>query len=52
MIKQLYSVRYYPEGKRFSEIVGHKYRLVSFRLAVKLVRRLKKSGIDAFYTKF
>ncbi|MBX9638064.1 MAG: hypothetical protein K2Q45_11010 [Nitrosomonas sp.] len=43
-----YEIRYWPSITAFSKGVGFKGRLVEYRLACRLIGRLKKSGIDAF----
>lgn len=47
----LYEVRYWPTPYAYSKQVGFKGKLVTFRQAQKIVKRLKKSGIDAFHAK-
>ena len=46
-----YEVRYYPTPTAYSKYVGFKAKLLPYRDAVKVVRKLKKMGIDAFYSK-
>lgn len=43
----MYEVRYYPEVMTDSKMVGTKGRIVNYRKAQAIVRRLKKSGIMA-----
>jgi hypothetical protein len=43
----LYEVRYYPTNNAISQRIGNKCRLVAYRKAQAIVRRLKKSGVDA-----
>lgn len=47
-VVKLYSVRYYPDVSSNSERVGWKGTLRQRSVALKLVKRLKKFGIDAF----
>jgi hypothetical protein len=47
-----YQVRHYPTPSAFSEIVGRFGTLHEYRHALAIVRRLKKSGVDAFAEKF
>jgi len=53
MIKQVnrYEIRYYTETNLYSYYVGFKARLLPYKKAVKIINRLKKSGIDAFHAK-
>lgn len=44
----MYEVRYYPSDASYSKNVGRKCRLLPFRSAQAVVRRLKKAGVDAF----
>lgn len=44
-----YEIRYWPDDISYSKQIGRS--LVEFKKAVKIVRRLKKSGLDAFYSK-
>jgi hypothetical protein len=44
-----YEIRYWPGDNEYSKMIGSK--LLEFKRAVKIVRRLKKSGVDAFYAK-
>ena len=44
---KLYEIRYYPSPSAFSKHVGYKGKLVSYQSALKLVKRLKKAGVDA-----
>lgn len=46
-----YEIRYYSNERAYSNYVGFKAKLLKFRDAVKVVKRLKKSGVDAFYAK-
>ena len=46
-----YAIRYYPNESAYSNYVGFKAKLLKFKDAVKVVKRLKKSGVDAFYSK-
>lgn len=46
-----YDLRYYPSPTAYSKRVGFKARLLPYREAVKVVRKLKKMGVDAFYSK-
>ena len=43
-----YEIRYYPPFPAFSKTVGFKGRLVEYHSACRIVKRLRKSGIDAF----
>lgn len=46
--RKLYSVRYFGwKGSVYSRPVGHKMHLLSRANALRVVRRLKASGIDA-----
>lgn len=46
--RKLYSVRYYGyKGSCFSKVVGFKGRLMERAKALRIVRRLKASGVDA-----
>lgn len=49
MIKtiNLYEVRFFPQGSGVSRNLSRKGRILSYRNAQAVVRRLKKSGIDA-----
>ena len=46
-MKTLYEVRYYPAGSRVSQNVSRKCRVIPYRKALAVIRRLKKSGVDA-----
>ena len=46
-----YQVRYYPTPTSYSQYVG-KGKLHKYRTALKIVKRLKKAGIDAFADKW
>lgn len=51
MAKQMtYQVRFYV-GNQYSKPVGTKYSLKDYRKAGKIVKRLKKSGVEAFAVK-
>lgn len=43
-----YSVRYYPTKTGYSKVVGFKHKLIERKIACAIVKRLKKSGIEAF----
>jgi hypothetical protein len=43
-----YAVRYWPTPTAYSRVVGSKCRLVERSSALRIVRRLKRRGIDAF----
>lgn len=43
----LYEVRYYPSTSGVSRMVGRKSRILPYRRALAVVRRLKKAGVDA-----
>jgi hypothetical protein len=43
----LYEVRVYSEGSAVSRNLSRKCRIVSYRKAQSIVRRLKKFGVDA-----
>lgn len=43
-----YEIRYWPSITAFSKGVGFKGRLVEYRQACGIVKRLRNSGIDAF----
>lgn len=45
--KKLYSVRFTPTGSKIGNAVGHKGRLVPLSAAIKLAKRLCRSGVDA-----
>lgn len=45
-----YQIRHYPTPTGYSVPVGRK--LVTWRQACKIVKRLKKSGLEAFSEKF
>lgn len=47
----MYDIRYYPDDFSFSKPVGYKRRLRRYSEAVRIVRRLKKSNVNAFYDK-
>ncbi len=42
-----YEVRYFPAGSATSRRVGNKCRVLEYRRAQAVVRRLKKAGVDA-----
>lgn len=44
--RKLFSVRYFPSGCVFSVPVGHKARLLPYRQANRVAKRLKRSGVD------
>ncbi len=46
-----YEIRYYPAPTSFSKYVGFKAKLLPFKKAVKVIRKLKSMGLDAFYSK-
>lgn len=46
----MYEIRCYPSKNEFSRGLGRKLR--TYRKACDLVKRLKKSGIDAFKEKY
>lgn len=46
-----YDIRHYPTSTAYSVRVGFKAKLLPYREAVKVVRKLKGMGIDAFYSK-
>ena len=46
-----YEIRHYQNSESYSKYVGFKARLLKFADAVRVTKRLKKSGIDAFYAK-
>ena len=48
--RKLYEVRYIPEGYVFSKHVGYKHRLLSRNVALRVVKRLKSTGVDAYIT--
>ena len=43
----LYEVRYYPAGSAVSQNVSRKCRILPYRKALAVIRRLKKSNVDA-----
>ena len=43
----LYEVRYFPAGSAFSQNVSRKSRILPYRKAQAIVRRLKKAGVNA-----
>ena len=43
----LYEVRVFPHGSGFSRNLSRKSRILPYRTAQTIVRRLKKSGVDA-----
>lgn len=43
----LYEVRYFPAGSAVSQNVSRKSRILPYRKAQAIVRRLKKSGVNA-----
>jgi len=43
----LYEVRYYPAGSAASRNVSRKGRILPYRHALAVIRRLKKAGVDA-----
>lgn len=43
----LYEVRYYPSGSAVSQNVSRKCRILPYRKALAVIRRLKKSNVDA-----
>lgn len=45
----LYEIRYWPSATALSRSYGR--RLVSYRRACRIVRRLKGRGLDAFHEK-
>jgi hypothetical protein len=49
MIKtiNLWEVRFFPQGSGFSRNLSRKSRILPYRTAQAVVRRLKKAGIDA-----
>jgi hypothetical protein len=44
---KLYEVRYFPAGSGVSKNISSKCRIVPFRKAQAIVKRLKKAGVDA-----
>jgi len=47
-IVKRYSVRFYPTKTSYSKAVGFKHKLIERKKALAVVKRLKKSGVDAF----
>ena len=43
----LYEVRYFPEGSGVSRNLSRKSRILPYRKAQAIVRRLKQAGVDA-----
>ena len=48
--RKLYSVRHAPKGHVFGKPVGYKQRLLARNVALRVVKRLKRSGVDAYET--
>jgi hypothetical protein len=44
--RKLYQVRVYPQINGFGRHVGHKMRLLPFRPAQRVMKRLKRTGLD------
>lgn len=42
-----YEVRYFPKHSGVSQRVGNKCRLLEYRRALAVIRRLKAAGVDA-----
>jgi len=43
----LYEVRYFPVGSGVSRNLSRKSRILPYRRALAVIRRLKKAGVDA-----
>ena len=50
--RKMYQVRYYRNSIAYSDMVGFKGRLVDYSTARKIVRRLRRVGVEAFHASF
>lgn len=46
-MRNLYEVRYFPTGSAYSRNLSRKSRILPYRRALAVIRRLKRSGVDA-----
>lgn len=50
--RKMYQVRYYRNSITYSDTVGFKGRLVDYKTARKIVRRLVRAGVEAFHASY
>lgn len=46
-MRNLYEVRYFPAGSAYSRNLSKHGRILPYRRALAVIRRLKRSGVDA-----
>lgn len=46
-MRNLYEVRYFPAGSAYSRNLSRKSRILPYRHALAVIRRLKRAGVDA-----
>lgn len=46
-MRNLYEVRYFPAGSAVSRNLSRKGRILPYRRALAVIRRLKRAGVDA-----
>ncbi len=46
-MRNLYEVRYFPAGSAYSRNLSKHGRILPYRRALAVIRRLKRAGVDA-----